>query len=622
MKANETLHSLLEERASNDQHAVALRQKSLGIWNEVTWGEYYANSEKLAASLLEDFRFRKGDVLAIVGENKPQWLYSQMAAQMLEGISAGVYQESLPEQIVYYLNDSKARIVVAEDQEQVDKLLEIEEQIPLVETIIYYNPQGMRYYTHPKLIDFQKLLESGETLLEESPDLVREVSERSVGEDIAVIAYSAATTGNPKGVVLTHSNLINAAKSLQQLDQMEKKDDYFSFLPLAWIHEKVLASVIPLLTGTAVNFPEKPHTVVGDLKEIGPQTFMAPPRVYQTLMSNFTIRMQGSTWFKKKVFHFFKNYGDKVAAAKLNNQRPSAGDQFFYKLGDFLVFSAIRDHMGLSRTKRAYVAGAALQPEAFLFYHSLGINVKQTYGGTEFAGIAFVHKDGDVRLGSTGAALPETEVRVEEDGSIFVKNLSLFSRYLNEDFQKEITDGWICIGDCGHLDENGHLFITDRKEDIITAPNGLAIYPRKVENILKGSPYIQEAVCYGKDKPYITALLNINMNSIGRWADKKRIIYTEYADLAGHPEVIEFIEQEVEKIMEGLPPEMQVRKFLILDKQFTANDGELTRTLKVRRKFIYDQYKELVEGMYKESPAAKAEGSGLESSEEVSLQMI
>ncbi|MFS0576983.1 AMP-binding protein [Sporosarcina sp. 179-K 3D1 HS] len=622
MGLERTLPVLLTERASKEKNEVALRQKYLGIWNEITWGDYYEKVEQLALALSDKFHFKKGEILAIIGENKPQWLYSQMATQVLEGISVGIYQESLPEQIVYYLNDSKARIVIAEDQEQVDKLLEIEEQIPLVEHIIYYNPQGMRYYNHPKLVDFDELLTLGSSLAREKPGFFRTQTERSLGKNVAVIAYSAATTGNPKGVMLTHDNLIAAAESLIAIDQMTKKDDYFSFLPLSWIHEKVLSTVIPLITGTVVNFPEKPHTVIGDLREIGPQTLMAPPRVYQTLMSNFTIRMEGSTWFKKKVFNLFKKYGDRVAEAKLNNRKPSGGDQFMFKLGDFLVFSAIRDHLGLSRTKRAYVAGAALQPEAFHFYHSIGLNLKQTYGGTEFAGIAFVHHDGDIRAGSTGIPLPNTEVRVEENGDIYVKNPAIFSEYLNEEDRKMVVDGWISIGDCGRMDDDGHLYILDRQEDIITALNGKTVYPRIIENTLKSSPYIQEAVCYGKDRPYMTAILNVDLNSVGRWADKNRIIYTEYSDLSRHPQVVEFIEREVTKLMSNVPPEARVRKFAILHKQFNANDGELTRTLKVRRKFIEDKYKSLLDGMYTDSLEVMMTESDREAVEEISLQVI
>ncbi|NYF24789.1 long-chain fatty acid--CoA ligase [Sporosarcina sp. JAI121] len=622
MGPDKTLPKLLAERASKEENEVAMRQKHLGIWNEITWGEYFKKVEQLSIAFSEEFDFKSGEKLAIIGENRPQWLFSQMASQVLGGISVGIYQESLPEQIIYYLNDCQARIVIVEDQEQVNKLLEIEEQIPLVEHIIFYNKQGLRHYNHPKLVDFDDVLLIGKSLMKNRPAFFQDKTEYSQGNDHAIIAYSAATTENPKGVILTHTNLIEAAKSLCMVDKMNKRDDYFSFLPLSWIHEQVISIVIPLTTGTVINFPEKPHTIFGDLREIGPQTLLAPPRVYQTLMSNFTIRMEGASWLKRKVYKTFKKYGDKVTMAKLKKEQLSLGDKLMYKLGDFLVFSAIRDHFGLSRIRRAYVAGAALQSEAFYFFHSIGVNLKQTYGGTELAGIAFVQHDDDIKPDSSGVALPNTAVKIGENGTIYVKNPAIFSEYLNVEDRKLMVDGWITLGDCGRIDEDGRIYIFDRQEDIITAQNGELIYPGFVENKLKTCPYIKEAVCYGKDRPFMTAILNIDFNSIGRWADKKRIVYTEYSDLARHPQVIEFIEDQLTELMDQVPLHARVKKFSILHKQFTADDAELTRTLKVRRNYIEQKYKKLIDGMYSDSNEVLFASSELESVEEISLQVI
>ncbi|MER2090889.1 MAG: AMP-binding protein [Sporosarcina sp.] len=622
MGTDKKLPKLLAERASKEENEVAMRQKHLGIWNEITWGEYFKKVEQLSIAFSEEFDFKNGEKLAIIGENRPQWLFSQMESQVFGGISVGIYQESLPEQIIYYLNDCQARIVIVEDQEQVNKLLEIEEQIPLVEHIIFYNKQGLRHYNHPKLVDFDDVLLIGKSLMKNRPAFFQDKTEYSQGNDHAIIAYSAATTENPKGVILTHTNLIEAAKSLCMVDKMNKRDDYFSFLPLSWIHEQVISIVIPLTTGTVINFPEKPHTIIGDLREIGPHTLLAPPRVYQTLMSNFTIRMEGASWLKRKVYKTFKKYGDKVTMAKLKKEQLSLGDKLMYKLGDFLVFSAIRDHFGLSRIRRAYVAGAALQSEAFYFFHSIGVNLKQTYGGTELAGIAFVQHDDDIKPDSSGVALPNTAVKIGENGTIYVKNPAIFSEYLNVEDRKLMVDGWISLGDCGRLDEDGRLYVFDRQEDIITAQNGELIYPGFVENTLKTCPYIKEAVCYGKDRPFMTAILNIDFNSIGRWADKKRIVYTEYSDLARHPQVIEFIEDQLTELMDQVPLHARVKKFSILHKQFTADDAELTRTLKARRNYIEQKYKKLIDGMYSDSNEVLFASSELESVEEISLQVI
>lgn len=616
-----TLPALLAERAKSEPNRVALRQKYLGIWNEATWQSYYTNVELLAFSLFNDFKFQKGETIAIIGENKPQWLYSQMAGQLLGGVAVGIYQESLTDQVEFYLNDCKARIVVVEDQEQVDKILEIEERVPLVEHIIYYNKQGLRHYSHPKLVYMEDCFESAQAKI---PANFYETKLQELdAQQPAIISYSAATSGRPKGAILTHFNLVEAAKNLSQLEAMNKNEDYFSFLPLSWVHEQEMSIVIPLVVGFAINFPEKPHTVIVDLREIGPHTMLASPRVYQSLMSNFAIRIEGASWFKRKVYNFFKKYGDKKAEADANNKQLSGMDKLMYVLGDVVVFSAIRDHLGLARLRRGYVAGAALQPDAFHFYHSIGLNLKQTYGGTEVAGIAFVQPDRQIRAGSSGVALPNTEVHVDEDGLVYMKNNAIFSEYLHEEHRLEVTDGWISLGDHGYLDEVGHLHILDRQEDVFKNTAGETIYPRLIENQLKSSPYIQEAVCFGKNRSYITSIINIDMSSVGRWADKNRILYTEYSDLSRNPEVLALIEQEIEKLMNKLEPHNRVKKFSILHKQFTADQGELTRTLKIRRNFVEKKYSELIDAMYsntEEVALTKLQNESV--GEEVSLRVV
>jgi len=503
----------------------------------------------------------------------------------------------LPEQIRYYLNDLKPRIVIVEDQEQVDKLLSIEKDIPFVEHIVHYDVRGLRHYQNPKLISMKELLKIGEEHLKVHPAFFEQQITLLSGHQEALISYSAATSGDPKAAVYTHHQLIEAAKNLIQLDEMKKTDDYFSFLPLAWIHEQIMGIVIPIVIGLTVNFPERPDTVIGDLREIGPQTVVASPRVYQSIMSNVQVRLEGASWLKRKVYQLFKKYGDKRAKAKLEKIRLSAFDRFMYFLGDAIVFSAIRDHLGFARTRRAYVIGAALHPEAFYFYHGIGVNIKQTYGGTEVAGIAIVQRDDDIKAGSSGVALPNTEVKIGIDGLVYLKNNAIFSRYLKPEHQRWIVDGWISLGDKGFIDKDGHLFILDRKEDVIVMPKG-EIYPHKIENIIKSSPYIQEAVVVGKNRPFLTALINIDMTTVGRWADKRRIIYTEFSDLSVNKDVIEFIEQEMIRLMDELPPQERVKKFILLPKQFTADAGELTRTLKIRRNHVENTYKDLIDAMY------------------------
>lgn len=601
MTSQITLPKLLAEKAKSEPNEIALRQKDLGIWNEITWKEYYDTAEKMAIVFSQLFELQAEDKVVLIGENRPQWLISEMAIQALGGISVGIYQESLPSQLSYYLNDTKARVVVAEDQEQVDKLLEIEKEIPFVEHIVYYDPQGMRHYENSKLVGWESLLNEAERLLKNESDFLMRVMNGLSDDDIAVIAYSAGATGDPKGIMLTHGNLISAAENLIKIDQMTEKDDYLSFLPLAWIHEQVMSVVIPLHTGSIVNFPERASTVMGDLREIGPHTLLAPPRVFQTLMSNITTRMNSASFLKRFLYNTFKKHGDAVASAQLKKKKVSGWTKFMNTLGDWLIFSAIRDHFGLARVKRVYLAGATLNREAYHFFHSIGVNLKQTYGGTELAGIAFVHQDNDITFESSGKPLPDTEIKVEENGEVFIKNEQVFARYLHEEDQAEVKDGWFTLGDCGYVSDEGHLVILDRLENVIETSKGEPIYPTLVENKLKVSPYIQEAIVFGQDKPYLTAMLNIDFTNVGRWADSQNLGYTTYEDLSLRKEVLELIDNEVKKLMEKLPTKARIQKYVVLSKPFSADDGELTRTLKVRRKFIYDRYEDLINKMYTNS---------------------
>ena len=601
MTSQMTLPKLLAEKYASTPNKVALRQKDLGIWNELTWKDYYHEVEKMAIALAKQFNVQKGDRVALIGENRPQWLITEMATQALGAISVGIYQESLPSQISYYLNDTQARVVVVEDQEQVDKLLEIEGEIPFVEHIVYYNPQGMRHYQHPKLVFWEDAMKKAEALLKNEQGFLHKAIDGITSEDIAIIAYSAGATGDPKGIMLTHKNLIKAAQNLLEVDPVTEKDDYLSFLPLAWIHEQVMTVVIPLHAGNIVNFPERPSTVLNDLREIGPHTMLAPPRVFQTLMSNITSRMSTASRLKKFLYNTFKKYGDEYAVAALNGEKLSGWKWFMNTLGDFLIFSAIRDHFGLARLKRVYIAGATLNKEAFHFFHSLGVNLKQTYGGTELTGIAFVHRDNEIIYESSGKPLPGTEVKIGENGEIFIKNEQAFARYLHDEHQAEVEDGWFSLGDCGYIADNGDLVILDRIENVIVTQQGDEVYPSKVENKLKVSPYIQEAIVFGHDRPYLTAILNIDRTNVGRWADDHGVGYTTYAELAQRKKVMELIESEVNRLMQKLPKKYHVKKFVILTKPFTADDGELTRTLKVRRKFIADKYKQLIDEMYSDA---------------------
>ncbi|OLO36404.1 long-chain fatty acid--CoA ligase [Alkalihalophilus pseudofirmus] len=597
--SEKTLPHLLIERGTKMGNQVALRQKKLGIWNEITWADYLENVRTLSLGLAAELNFKKGDKLAILGDNRPHWLYSQLSAQCLGGIAVGIYQEAADDELIYYLNHCDARFVVAEDQEQVDKLLAIEELIPHVEKIIYYNDKSMRKYENKKLLYMEDLQIVGKSFDEREPNFFGQKTERLTGNDVALISYTAGSTSDPKGVMLSHSNLISTALSLAEVDRIEEKDDYLSFLPLAWIGEQVMSVTMSLCKGVAINFPEQPTTVLTDLREIGPHSLFAPPRTYENIISRFMLRINGTTWFKRKVYNFFKPFGNKMADANLNNKAISLSTKFMYFLGDFLVFSAIRDHLGLSRIKRAYNNGAPLGEEALHFFHSIGVNLKQSYGATEVCGISFVQRDNDINQTSVGLPLPNTEVKISDENEVLIKSPGQFVGYYKETIEQNLlSDGWVSLGDQGMLSDDGHLYIQDQGSSIFTTMTGETIAPSYYENKLKNSRFIKEALVYGKDKPYLVSMINIDMANVGRWAEKNQIVYTTYADLSTKKEVLQLIEKEVAHIMKDIQCETKIKKIVIFNKELDADDGELTRTQRIRRSFLEEKYQSLLEGLY------------------------
>lgn len=618
-----TLPQLFMEKAANEGNKVALRQKSYGIWNEITWSAYLEQVRSFSLGLSKELDFQKGDVLAIIGDNRPQWLYAQMAAQSLGGIPVGIYQESLPEQLLNYLNHSEARIVVAEDQEQVDKLIAIEDRLQYVEKIIFYNDKGMRKYEHPKLIYFEDLQAAGKKYGEIEKDFFRSQIERLVDTDIALLSYTQGTHGDPKGVLLTHANLVSSVTSLLEVDKAEERDDYLSFLPLAWIGEQMMSACMPLCSGVVINFPEEPSTVLIDLREIGPHTLIAPPKTYENIISRFQVRIGDSSWFKKKLYYYFKGIADKVTDARQANQQLSFGTKVMHALGDFLMFSAIRDHLGLARIKRAYVHGASLGPDALRFFHSIGVNVKQSYGATELSGIALMHRDHEINPDSVGVPLPGTKVKLSEFGEVLIKSPGIFAGYYKES-NNPLIDGWFPLGDGGALDSNDHLHVYGKVDEVLSLAEG-EYSLKAVENKLKVSPFIKESVVYGKDKPYLVALINIDLANVGRWAEKNQHVYTTYADLAMKPEVIGLIEKEVKRLMEDLPEEIQIKKFVILHKELDADDEELTRIQVVRKQYAIRKFQCLIDGMYSSESQLRYEekkADDHESIKEMLLQVI
>jgi long-chain acyl-CoA synthetase len=604
-----TFPQALVEKAKTVGPKVAMREKDFGIWNEFTYNDYLEQVKSLGLGLAK-LGVERGDMVAIIGDNRPEWVFSELAVQSIGGVSVGIYQESLSNEIAYILNDCAAKVVIVEDQEQVDKLFEVREEIEHVQTIIYYDPRGMRSYKDESLLFFKDVQKIGSRFLEESPTFFDEEVDKGNYEDVAILSYTSGTTGHPKGTMLTYKNMMDMAINLSEIDPLDENDEYLSFLPLAWIGEQMMSVSMGLYNGVTINFPEEPSTVLENLREIGPHVMFSPPRIYEDMVSRFQVRIQDSSWVKRKLYEWCKPIGKKVASAHFNNEELSSWTKLQYKLADYILFSAIRDHFGLLRMKRAYTGGAPLGPEVFEFFHSIGVNVKSIYGQTEVSGIAIVHRDGDIKLDSVGVPIPGTELKISDEGEILIKSSSVCNGYYQkeESTKKTIEDGWLHTGDAGRIDDSGHLYIIDRLKDVIRLKTGEMFSPQFIENKLKFSPYIQEAVSIGRDRPYVTAMINIDMENVGRWAEKKQIGYTTYTDLASKPEVLELIHQQVNEVNLTLDEKARIKKFVLLYKELDADDEELTRTKKVRRQFVAQKYEALINGMYSENNRIDVEG--------------
>ncbi len=610
MELAETFPKLLLVKAKQyGARRVALREKDFGIWNEVTWAGYLEHVKYFALGLWT-LGFERGDKISIIGDNEPEWVYAELGAQSLGGIAVGIYQDSTPEEIQFVADFSESRYVIAEDQEQVDKLLEIKDRLPQVQRVIYWDPKGMRFYHDPWLMSFQDVEKLGAAYDKTHPGEFESRVEEGKGDDLALFLTTSGTTGRPKLVMLTHRNLVKMAENLSmKVDPLRESDNFVSFLPLAWVGEQMTCVAGALAIGFTVNFPEEPETVRDNIREIAPQVMFSPPRIWESILSDIQVKIADTTRFKRAVYNFSMKIGRHLADLKFAKQKPSLGWKILGKLADFLVFRALRDRIGLSRIRYAYTGGAALGPDVFRFYHAIGVNLKQIYGQTEISGISVVHRDGDIKFDTVGKPIPETEIRISEDGEILSKSPSVFVGYYRDPKSTEeaLRDGWLHSGDAGEIDADGHLIMFDRVKDIMKLSDGSRFSPQYIENKLKFSPYIKEAVAFGKGRDYVTAFINIEMANVGKWAEMHRIPYTTYVDLSQKPEVYELIRQDVERVNRELPQRARIRKFVILHKELDADDNELTRTKKVRRGFIEERYKILVEALYSDQNRCEVE---------------
>ncbi|MBF0573093.1 MAG: AMP-binding protein [Desulfamplus sp.] len=603
-----SIPQLLRLRMNYSGDKVALREKDFGIWNTYTWKSYYSYVRKTALGMRQ-IGIKKGDIVAIISDNIPELLFTAIGCHSLGAISAGIYQTTMPDEIAQIINSLKVTAVFCDNQEQVDKLVEVKNKIPKVKKIIYEDPRGMRSYTSdPWFIPISEIYKLGDKLGEKEPKLFDTLIDATAPDDVCHLCLTSGTTGVPKGTMMTHKNYINMGVQITKVDPLKPTDEYVSFLPFAWIGEQMNSFGIAMATGITINFPESVETAMSDLKEIGPHFMFGAPRIYESIRSSIWLKIDQSYWFNKKLYNYFIEIGQDAAKYRMSGKSMPIMLNFKAWLGKQIIFRPLVNQIGLLRLRRAYTGGAALGPELFTFYQAIGVNLKQIYGQTEITGIAYMHRDGDVRPDTVGMPLPGTECRISEEGEILSRSASVSPGYFEqpEKTAELLEGGWLHSGDAGYIDDSGHLVVIDRVSDVMHNHNNEMFSPMFLENKLKFSPYIKEAVIFGDKREYVSALINIDPEVVGKWAEDRGISYTTYMDLSNKKEVANLILEQVRGINERVEKEhFKIKRFVLLYKLLDVDDGELTKTGKIRRKVVMDRYKNLYDGLYDESVKIK-----------------
>jgi len=601
----DTFPRLLMHHAQVRGGRPAMREKDLGIWQTWSWSQVAAEVSALACGLAE-LGLKRGDRLAIIGDNRPRLYWSMCAAQILGAIPVPLYQDAVAQEMVFVLQDADIHIAVVEDQEQVDKLLEVKDQCPSLAHILYDDPRGLRHYTQTFLHGMDEVLAMGRIHNGNQPDFIGQEIARGKTDDVSVILYTSGTTGKPKGVCQTHAAFIAAARGGSGFDRLTDGEDILSYLPMAWVGDHLFSYAQALVAGFTVNCPESADTVMIDLREIGPTYYFAPPRVFENLLTQVMIRMEDAGRLKQRLFHACMAVARRCGAEILDGRPVPLADRLLYALGNLLIYGPLRNVLGMSRIRVAYTAGAAIGPDLFRFYRSIGINLKQLYGQTETCAYVCLQPDGEIKFDSVGKPAPQVEVKLAESGEILVKGPMVLKEYYRRpDATAETLDaeGYFKTGDAGFLDAEGHLKIIDRAKDVGRLAGGAMFAPNYIENKLKFFPHIKEAVCFGHDRDMVCAFINIDVGAVGNWAERRGLAYSGYTDLAGKPEVLGLIQECVEKVnaelaADAIVADTQVHRFLVLHKELDPDDDELTRTRKVRRGFIAEKYAVLIDALY------------------------
>jgi len=612
--STETFPKLLLEHARVRPNKVSIREKDLGIWQSWTWKEAADEVRWLACGLAAR-GFQRGTNLAIIGDNRPRLYWSFAAAQSIGLVPVPLYQDSVTEEMFYVLDNAEIEVAIVEDQEQVDKLLELLPRCPRLKLIVYDDPRGMRHYSQPELLPYSELRDSGREYDEAHAQFYPLAVAEGKADDVSVILYTSGTTSKPKGVCMTHRALISAARGDVQLDGFNDSDEVLSYLPMAWVGDHLFSYGQALVAGFTVNCPESSDTVMTDLREIGPTYYFAPPRVFENLLTQVMIRMEDASRVKRWIFKVCMDIAKRCGPEIMDDKPVGLIDRLLYALGGILVYGPLRNNLGMSRIRVAYTGGAAIGPDLYRFYRSIGINLKQLYGQTETSAYVCKHANGESRLDTVGKPLPGVEIKIADKGEIWVKSPGMLKEYYKRpDATAESisADGYFMTGDAGFIDSDGHLKIIDRSKDVGKLNDGTMFAPQFLENKLKFFPYIKEAVCFGDGRDMACAFLNIEMQAVANWAERNGLGYAGYVDLAGKPEVYALLQECVEQVNADLAQEAnlagsQIRRFLVLHKELDADDDELTRTRKVRRGFVAEKYAPLVSALYDGAQHCKIE---------------
>jgi long-chain acyl-CoA synthetase len=579
---------------------VALRKKEYGLWHDISWKEYYRLAKYVGSALIS-MGLKRGDCVSIIGDNCPEWVIIDMGIQCIGGVAVGVYSTNAWPQVEYVVQNSDSKFFFVENEEQLDKWLHFRDKAPLLKKVIVWDLEGLRHFEDPMVMTYDDILALGREIVEKEPDLFENRMKEVTPEDLSVLIYTSGTTGPPKGAMLTHRNVTWMGRTIVMDNPIEDDDEVMSFLPLCHIFERLFSVFAQITNGYTVSFIESLDTITDNMREISPTVGYAVPRIWEKYLSAVYIRMSDATWFKKLVFGIALKIGKNRATLRMNFKPVPFYLEVLYKLAYVAVFRKLKERLGFERLRVAYSGAAPISPDVLHFFQSIGVNLIEGYGQTEGTGVTCASKMDEVKFGTVGPPLPGTEIKIADDGEILVKSPSVFKGYYGapEATAETIKDGWLYSGDVGEIDQDGYLKITDRKKDIIVTAGGKNITPQYIENKLKAGPYINDAVVIGDGKKFISSLIMIDEDNVVKYAQDNKIQFSTYKDLTQSPEIIKFIQGEVDAVNETLARVEQVKKFTILPKKLYEEDGEVTPTMKVKRKYINEAFGDLIEAMYK-----------------------